>query len=650
MRYNYKIILAFAFLLSSFFNAIGQEQCKFDEVYNEQGYVVKPFGLIQQIDLDTAEVLTIPLVVHIIHLGEEVGVETNISNEQIQSAIVALNEDYRKTPGTNGDGLGVDTKIEFCLASRDPNNNPTDGIIRTDGRVVDGYEEGGIMSGNIGSGADEVEVKELVAWSREDYLNIFVVSEIDDNDGGGGTQGFAYFPFDNVRYGAVILYNAIGTVGNLKSYTDLNRVLTHEVGHCLKLYHTFHNSNNCIETICETQGDQVCDTPPTTANSSCTLEPNCEGAQIENYMDYTNENCLNTFTEGQALRMRDAIEYELTSLLESTACNPVYAIDIAVTDVRFPEISCTPIIDVEVDLTNYGSVTLNSLSAAINNEYYGFTSESLEAGQTITILVEDVDIENSYSMNVRVSTSMAYEWYLDNNEVLAYPEYDASGDEVHVDIYPDAFYTESSYYVLDPDGNYLIAPTDVESQDQIEFSFCVFDGCYRFVMEDLAGDGMQFGGGFTIVTSDNVPISSYAGVYNQESSWFSILDTEICYPYPCIGDYDNDGVVDVQDLLLLLQYITPDGDVTQEDLMDLLQNYAIDCDTGEVLQFNSEEINFPSAIIEIEDSYIVSTRIIDLLGREVEDTRNIPQGIYIIIQNYSDGQIKVTKIFLSQSM
>lgn len=643
-----KVALVLVAFLCSYFNLVAQDQCGFDQVYNEQGYVVKPFGIFQQVDLDTAEVLTIPLVVHIIHLGEEVGVETNISNEQIQSAIVALNEDYRKTPGTNGDGLGVDTKIEFCLASRDPNNNPTDGIIRTDGRVVDGYEEGGIMSGNIGSGADEVEVKELVAWSREDYLNIFVVSEIDDNDGGGGTQGFAYFPFDNVRYGAVVLYNAIGTVGNLKSYTDLNRVLTHEVGHCLKLYHTFHNSNNCIETICETQGDQVCDTPPTTANSSCTIGPNCEGAQIENYMDYTNENCLNTFTEGQALRMRDAIEYELTSLLESIACTPVYAIDLAVTDVRFPSPSCIPIIDVEVDITNYGSITLNSLSATINNEYYGFTTEFLEPGQTTTIWVEDVNIENSYSMNVRVSTSMAYEYYLNNNEVLVHPEYNSNGDEVQVDIYPDAFYTESSYYVLDPDGNYLIAPMDVESQEQIEFSFCVFDGCYHFVMEDAAGDGMQFGGGFTIVTSDNVPISSYAGVYNQESSWFSILDTEICYPYPCIGDYDNDGVVDVQDLLLLLQYITPDGDITQEDLMDLLQNYSIDCETGEFLQFTPQEINLPTNTTEIEDICIQEIKIFDLLGREVNDKARLTPGIYLVMETWSDGQTKIRKIFLNQ--
>jgi len=643
-----KVMLGLVAFLSFYFNLVAQDQCGFDQVYNEQGYVVKPFGLLQQVDLDTAEVLTIPLVVHIIHLGEEIGVETNISNEQIQSAIVALNEDFRKIPGTNGDGLGVDTKIEFCLASRDPNNNPTDGIIRTDGRVVDGYEEGGIMSGNIGNGADEVEVKELVAWPLEDYLNIFVVSEIDDNEAGGGTQGFAYFPFDDVRYGTVILYNAIGTVGNLKTYTDLNRTLTHEVGHCLRLYHTFHNSSNCIETNCDTQGDQVCDTPSTTANSSCTIEPNCEEAQFENYMDYTDENCLNIFTEGQALRMRDAIEFELSSLLESIACNSVYAIDIAVTDVRFPEPSCTPIIDVEVDLTNYGSVTLNSLSAIINNEYYGFSAEFLEPGQTIIIWVEDVNIENSYSMNVEVSTTMAYEYYLDNNEVLAYPEYNATGDEVHVDIYPDVFYTESSYYVLDPDGDYLIAPTDVESQDQIEFSFCVFDGCYHFVMEDAYGDGMQFGGGFTIVTSDNSIISSYAGGFGQESSWFSTLDTEICYPYPCIGDYDNDGVVDVQDLLLLLQYITPDGDINHEDLLDLLQNYAIDCETGEALQFNNEGINLPTNIIEDKNTYIKKTKIFNLLGREINDKARLTPGIYLVMETWSDGQTKIRKIFLNQ--
>ena len=626
-------------------------QCGFDQVYNEQGYVVKPFGFTQQIDLDTAEVLTIPLVVHIIHLGEAIGDASNISNEQIQSAIIALNDDFRKVEGTNGDGLGVDTKIEFCLASRDPNNTPTDGIIRTDGRVVDGYEEMGIKSGNIGIGADESDLKDLVAWPYEDYLNIFVVSEIDDNDGGGGTQGYAYFPFDDVRYGTVILYNAFGTVGNLKGYTDLNRVLTHEIGHCLKLYHTFYNTsstNQCLnETNCVTQGDQVCDTPSTTSNAYCSGAVNCPDAQIENYMDYTDEDCRNTFTEGQALRMRDAIEFELPSLLESIACNQVYAIDLATTDVRTLEISCTPNIDVEVDITNYGANLVSPILVNINDEYYIWADELLYPGQTIPILVEDVNIENSSSINVKVSTTMADEPYLDNNEVIVYSEYESNSDEITVNIQPDVFYTELSFYVLDGDGEYLIYPTELESSDPLEINFCVFDGCYHFVMEDAFGDGMQFGGEYTITTSNNVEIFYHEGIYGQESSLFSILDTEICFPFLCLGDYDDDGVVDVRDLLILLENIMIDGGFTQDDLLNFLQNYSIDCETGELLQFTQQEINFPTNIVEDKYTYIQVTKIFNLLGREINDKERLTPGIYLVMETWSDGQTKVRKTFIS---
>ena len=646
-----KVVLGLVVFLGSYFNLVAQEQCGFDQVYNEQGYFVKPFGFTQQIDLDTAEVLIIPLVVHIIHLGEEVGEGTNISNEQIQSAIVALNDDFRKVGGTNGDGLGVDTKIEFCLASRDPNNTPTDGIIRTDGRVIEGYEEMGVKSGNIGVGADESDLKDLVAWPREDYLNIFVVSEIDDNDGGGGTQGFAYFPFDDVRYGTVILYNAFGTVGNLKSYTDLNRVLTHEIGHCFKLYHTFYNTSStsqCLnETNCVTQGDQVCDTPSTTSNSSCSGAVNCPDAQIENYMDYTDETCRNTFTEGQALRMRDAIEFELPSLLESIACNQVYAIDLATTDVRYPEISCTPNIDVEVDITNYGANLVTPILVNINDEYYSGTDEILYPGQTITILVEDVNIEDSFSINAKVSTTMEYEPYLDNNEVIVYSEYESNSDEITVNIQPDAFYTELSFYVLDDAGNYLIYPTELESIDPLEVNFCVFEGCYHFVMEDAFGDGMQFGGEYTITTSNNVEIFYHEGIYGQESSLFSILDTEICFPFQCLGDYDGDGVVDVRDLLILLENMTIDGDFTQNDLLNFLQNYSIDCETGEFLQFTQQEINFPTNIVEDKYTYIQVTKIFNLLGREINDKARLTPGIYLVIEIWSDGQTKTRKIFVN---
>jgi len=91
-----------------------------------------------------SDILTVPLVIHVIHTGEPIGVGSNISDEQIYSAVDALNEDFRKVAGSNGDGNGADCEIEFCLAVRDPDGNPTSGINRVNGSSVPDYAEEGI--------------------------------------------------------------------------------------------------------------------------------------------------------------------------------------------------------------------------------------------------------------------------------------------------------------------------------------------------------------------------------------------------------------------------------------------------------------------------------------------------------------------------
>ena len=63
-----------------------------------------------QLSTDSLTVQVIPLVFHVVHLGAPTGQAENISDAQIQSAVDALNEDFRKTPGSNGDGEGVDVR------------------------------------------------------------------------------------------------------------------------------------------------------------------------------------------------------------------------------------------------------------------------------------------------------------------------------------------------------------------------------------------------------------------------------------------------------------------------------------------------------------------------------------------------------------
>ena len=94
---------------------------------------VKIMGVFDRVnvDLDDVDPVTLPVVFHIIHKGASD--ETNISDEQILSQMSALDTGFRWGPG-------VDTKIQFCLAARDPEGNPTNGITRHNGAVLFGEE------------------------------------------------------------------------------------------------------------------------------------------------------------------------------------------------------------------------------------------------------------------------------------------------------------------------------------------------------------------------------------------------------------------------------------------------------------------------------------------------------------------------------
>ena len=230
---------------------------------------------------------TIPVVIHVIHDGGS----NNISDAQIQSQINILNEDFRKKIATNGFGNGVDTEIEFCLAKKDPLGKCTNGIVRINSPLSNHQTY------------QRSELKLLSYWDNTRYLNMYVVRNINN---GSGILGYSSFPGGPVTEdGIVVRHDYFGKIGTAAS--SLGRTTTHEIGHWFGLYHTF-NGGCGIDTC--TDGDLVCDTPPAAnPNYGCPSVNSCSNDipnvndQIQNYLDYSNDNCKNMFTYGQKQRM-----------------------------------------------------------------------------------------------------------------------------------------------------------------------------------------------------------------------------------------------------------------------------------------------------------------------------------------------------------
>lgn len=269
---------------------------------------------------------TIPVVVHVVHTGGAIGSIYNPTDAQIQGAIDYLNAVYNGTyPGTEGVG---DLQIQFVLAKRDPNCNPTTGIDRIDGSGVANYVTGGIIpQGSSGPGTAEVNIKNLIRWDPTRYYNIWIVNRILGQDGTSGQfiAGYAYFPvpFDALRDGTVMLATQMKTG---------EKTLPHEIGHAFNLYHPFEGSadkNTCPQnTDCSVDGDQVCDTDPISENISagivdfiCRTGTNtCTGMAYDsltesNYMNYTY--CYTLFTPGQKTRMLASAATSRSSLTTS---------------------------------------------------------------------------------------------------------------------------------------------------------------------------------------------------------------------------------------------------------------------------------------------------------------------------------------------
>ena len=252
----------------------------------------------------------IPVVVHVVHRIDA----ENISKAQIDSQIEVLNHDFRRTNSDIGSvpaafqGLTADARIEFELASSDPNGAATDGVTRTR-TAVNGFTDDDAVKSAATGGADP--------WPSDRYLNIWVCRLA------GGLLGYAQFPGGPAATdGVVITHTGFGTTGTAAAPFDLGRTATHEIGHWLDLRHIWgDDSGGCSGS------DFVADTPnqagpnvgtPTFPHVSCNNGPN--GDMFMNYMDYIDDAAMFMFTAGQVTRMQAALDGARSSIGTAIPC------------------------------------------------------------------------------------------------------------------------------------------------------------------------------------------------------------------------------------------------------------------------------------------------------------------------------------------
>lgn len=330
-------------------------------------------------------ILEIPIVVHILHLGEPIGTGNNKTDAQIIDAVRGANERWRKITS-----VGVDMEVQFCLAQFDENGNPSTGIVRKDASAFPNYAQYGISYiGALGQpGADELGLKNLSNWNHSYVYNIWVVNKIAGNWG-----GYAFFPFG-------FNYPTDGVVITANSISYSSSTLAHELGHGMGLFHTFQGSENgcAANNLCAIQGDWVCDTPPHTQTECAPNGNNCAQNTPDSLLNLSFANMMsycggrNLFTPGQKNRSRDIINTtSRRQLLTSFACTGVpcdtaftqineQTCDSNLANIRFDTLSTSKGCDSIVrTTTTLISSPIAAFSYTINNDSVYFVNQSQHA-------------------------------------------------------------------------------------------------------------------------------------------------------------------------------------------------------------------------------------------------------------------------------
>jgi hypothetical protein len=476
-----------------------------------------------------ATVISIPVVVHVIHSGQAIGTAPNILDAQVQSQITVLNQDYRKmlgTPGHNTNAVGADVQIEFVLAKQDPKGNPTNGIDRVN------------MSQSSWSDEEINEtVKPATIWNPDEYLNMWTVKfSADDLLGyaqfpsSSGLLGTEDFEGDANTDGVVSSFDVFGSkaFGNnflLVSPYDKGRTMSHEVGHFFGLRHIWGDG----------EGDEENNNPDCTATDYCADTPQAGWAHYDckatyntcpevagndmtaNYMDYTNDDCMNIFTQNQKDRILTVLKNSERRKTLSASPRGIALAAVAndseikaLTDYSSDNVtSCSSLpapTNKKVTITNRGTRVLTNviIKYSLNggmDQFQTWTGSLAQNESTVVTLLNTASV-GVLKANIENTNGVADERAGNNIDSKPYAPINYNQVNFVFTLQNDLYGSEVTWTLKDGSGTikYKGGPyRDVSSTvlpALIKQNWTLASNqCYTFFIEDTEADGICCGGG-----------------------------------------------------------------------------------------------------------------------------------------------------------
>ena len=572
-------------------------------------------------------IITIPVVVHVVwNTNSE-----NISDAQIFSQIDVLNEDFRRTNSdanntpSHFQSVAADSEIEFCLASIDPNGTATTGITRTQTSVTSFSISNDAMKSSSSGGIDP--------WPQDDYLNIWVC------DLGGGLLGYATPPssWPNPDDGVVIGYRYFGTTGVVQAPYNKGRTATHEVGHWLNLDHVWGDSNcgndNCNDTPTQQSANYGCPNGISTSNCSGN---GSYGDMYMNYMDYTNDACMNLFTQDQKSRMISAINQYRSNLLNHNLCSGT------------PPTASWNCVNGNCVDPGTGNGTYSSYNACINScNCIGISTPIYEDFQNGNLAVnwsiENNDNSDTWELTNTAGYNSSSSIYINNADYAANGEYDDL-------ILPTLDFSSLSNVNLTFDYAYSLWTNPNASQ-------IWSDTLIIFVSEDCGTTWQNVWeeAGTNLVTTTPV-YNAFSWTPNSNNDWSSasvnlnnyLNQDDIVIKFRNVNQYENNLYLDNINVTSSLPSQSWDCDGgtcydpgTGNGQYNSLASCLSNCITNNINEIGQEKIIFPNPAKDYLNVNILGKKeIYTLLGKKIFSTRNhkvniknLAKGIYIIKVN-----------------